>query len=129
MRTVEADYLVVGAGAMGMAFIDTLASETDARVVVVERREVCAYYDHVMRQKLLPTGRVSYFPMSEYRGDGRFVTLAGTQCAVAVTRRLVDATHMRACSPRHRPKNRGCWTGSWAWPARRCRPAPPSWTS
>ena len=116
----EADYLVVGAGAMGMAFVDTLVSETDARVVLVDRNhqpgghwtmaypfvrlhqpsafygvnsrdlgsdtidqvgwneglyelatagEVCAYYDHVMRQQLLPTGRVSYFPMSEYRGD------------------------------------------------------------
>ena len=37
MRTIEADYLVVGAGAMGMAFIDTLVSETEARVVVVDR--------------------------------------------------------------------------------------------
>ncbi|OBI99255.1 hypothetical protein A5625_04485 [Mycobacterium sp. 1465703.0] len=37
MHTIEADYLVVGAGAMGMAFIDTLVSETQARVVVVDR--------------------------------------------------------------------------------------------
>ena len=35
MHTIEADYLVVGAGAMGMAFLDTLVSETEARVVVV----------------------------------------------------------------------------------------------
>ncbi|BBX65390.1 hypothetical protein MSAS_45640 [Mycobacterium saskatchewanense] len=28
MRTIGADYLVVGAGAMGVAFIDTLVSET-----------------------------------------------------------------------------------------------------
>lgn len=34
MHTIEADYLVVGAGAMGMAFIDTLVTETEARVVV-----------------------------------------------------------------------------------------------
>ena len=38
-RTIEADYLVVGAGAMGMAFIDTLVSETDATVVVVDRND------------------------------------------------------------------------------------------
>src|SRR5437588_688623 len=120
--TVEATYLVVGAGAMGMAFIDTLVTETSAnsatsatsaagaRVVLVDRNhqpgghwtmaypfvrlhqpsafygvnsrdlgsgtidqagwnsglfelatagEVCAYYDHIMRQQLLPTGRVS----------------------------------------------------------------------
>ncbi len=37
MHTIEADYLVIGAGAMGMAFIDTLVSETEARVVVVDR--------------------------------------------------------------------------------------------
>ena len=128
MHTIEADYLVVGAGAMGMAFIDTLVTETEARVVLVDRNhqpgghwttaypfvrlhqpsafygvnsmplgsdaidqvgwneglyelatsgEVCSYYDHVMRQRFLPTGRVSYFPMSEHRGDGRFTTLAG----------------------------------------------------
>jgi hypothetical protein len=34
MNTIEADYLVVGAGAMGMAFIDTLVSETDVRMVL-----------------------------------------------------------------------------------------------
>jgi hypothetical protein len=28
--TIEADYLVIGAGAMGMAFIDTMIAETDA---------------------------------------------------------------------------------------------------
>jgi hypothetical protein len=37
--TIEADYLVVGAGAMGMAFVDTLVSETDASVVVVDRND------------------------------------------------------------------------------------------
>ena len=35
--TIEADYVVVGAGAMGMAFVDTIISETDATVVVVDR--------------------------------------------------------------------------------------------
>jgi hypothetical protein len=154
MRTIEADYLVVGAGAMGMAFIDTLLTETEARVVLVDRHhqpgghwtmaypfvrlhqpsafygvnslplgsdsidqvgwnkglyelatagEVCAYYDHVMRQRFLPTGRVSYFPMSEYRGGGRFMTLSGTEYAVAVTRRVVDATYMRVEVPSMRP--------------------------
>ncbi len=38
MTEVEADYLVVGAGAMGMAFTDVLLHETDARVVLIERR-------------------------------------------------------------------------------------------
>lgn len=34
---IDADYLVVGAGGMGMAFVDTLITETDARVVIVDR--------------------------------------------------------------------------------------------
>ena len=36
-RTIEADYLVIGAGATAMAFVDTLVSETTASVVVVDR--------------------------------------------------------------------------------------------
>ena len=158
MHTIEAEYLVVGAGAMGMAFIDTLITETDARVVLVDRYhqpgghwtvaypfvrlhqpsafygvnsvklgsdtvdqigwneglyelatagEVCAYYDHVMRRQFLPTERVSYFPMSEYRGlhdgKGRFTTLAGADYAVDVARRVVDATYMRVMVPSMRP--------------------------
>ena len=37
-RRVEADYLVVGAGAMGMAFTDALVDHADVRVALVERR-------------------------------------------------------------------------------------------
>ena len=37
MGTIEADYLVIGAGATAMAFVDTLVSETAATVVVVDR--------------------------------------------------------------------------------------------
>jgi hypothetical protein len=38
MRTVEADYLVVGAGAAGMAFTDALIDHADVRVALVDRR-------------------------------------------------------------------------------------------
>jgi len=38
MRTLEADYLVAGAGATGMAFTDALIAESDASVVLVDRR-------------------------------------------------------------------------------------------
>ena len=38
MRTVDADYLVVGAGAMGMAFTDALTDHADVRVALVDRR-------------------------------------------------------------------------------------------
>jgi hypothetical protein len=37
-RTLEADYLVVGAGAMGMAFTDALIDHADVRVAMVDRR-------------------------------------------------------------------------------------------
>jgi L-2-hydroxyglutarate oxidase LhgO len=36
-ETITADYLVVGAGAMGMAFVDTLLSDTQATIVMVDR--------------------------------------------------------------------------------------------
>ncbi len=38
MREIETDYLVVGAGASGVAFIDALLANSDARVVLVDRR-------------------------------------------------------------------------------------------
>ena len=154
MQTIEADYLVVGAGAMGMAFVDTLITETDATVVVVDRNdqpgghwntaypfvrlhqpsayygvnsrrlgsdsidatgwnagfyelaggiEVTAYYDTVMRQDLLPSGQVSYYPMSEYLGEGRFRTLAGEDYRVEVKKRIVDATYLTVVVASMRP--------------------------
>ncbi len=147
-RTIEADYLVIGAGAMGMAFVDTLVSETDATVVVVDRNdlpgghwttaypfvrlhqpsayygvnsrplgsdtidhsglnqgyyelasgaEVCAYFDAVMRQQLLPTGRVTYLPMSEYLGDGQVRSLSGEE--IEVTARRVVTSHIEIIVP------------------------------
>lgn len=38
MREIETDYLVVGAGASGMAFTDALLAASDAEVVIVDRR-------------------------------------------------------------------------------------------
>jgi hypothetical protein len=153
-KAIETDYLVIGAGAMGMAFLDTLVSESDTTAVVVDRYhrpgghwtmaypfvrlhqpsaaygvnsrqlgndgidltgwnkglyelatagEVCAYFDAVMQQQLLPTGRVSYFPMSEYQGDRRFRTFAGDSYEVNVKRRVVDTTYMKVMVPFMRP--------------------------
>ncbi|MDP9183504.1 MAG: NAD(P)-binding protein [Actinomycetota bacterium] len=40
MREIETDYLVVGAGASGVAFVDTLLSlSDDVRVMIVDREE------------------------------------------------------------------------------------------
>ncbi|HET7666745.1 MAG TPA: NAD(P)-binding protein [Mycobacterium sp.] len=147
-RTIEADYLVIGAGAMGLAFTDTLVSETDATVVVVDRNdqpgghwtsaypfvrlhqpsayygvnsrdlgsntidqsglnagyyelasgaEVCAYFDAVMRQHLLPSGRVTYLPMSEYVGGARIRTFGGDD--IEVSARHVVTSHVEIVVP------------------------------
>ena len=37
-HTLETDYLVIGSGAAGMAFTDSLITETDAQVIMVDRR-------------------------------------------------------------------------------------------
>jgi hypothetical protein len=154
MATIEADYLVIGAGAMGMAFADTIITETAASLVIVDRYhqpgghwttaypfvrlhqpsacygvnsrklggdtidrvgwneglyelatsgEVCSYFDQVMQQQLLPTGRVSYYPMTEYLGDKRIRRLSGEEITVNVRRRVVDSTYMRVVVPSMRP--------------------------
>ncbi|MBO0680281.1 NAD(P)-binding protein [Mycolicibacterium sp. S2-37] len=145
---VDADYLIIGAGAMGMAFADTLIAESDATVVIVDRNdqpgghwttaypyvrlhqpsayygvnsrdlgtgaidveglnagyhelasgaEVCAYFDAVMRQHLLPSGRVTYLPMSEYLGDGRVRTYAGDE--ISVRARRIVTSHVEIVVP------------------------------
>ena len=40
MRSIETDYLVVGTGAMGMAFTDALIDNADVHVTLVDRRHV-----------------------------------------------------------------------------------------
>jgi NAD(P)-binding Rossmann-like domain len=154
VESIEADYLIVGAGAMGMAFTDTLITDSEASVVIVDRAhqpgghwtaaypfvrlhqpskyygvnsrplghnaidsvgwnqglhelaagaEVCAYFDAVMQHQFLPSGQVTYFPMGEYLGGGRFRTLAGPEYSVTVRRRVVDATYLGAEVPSMRP--------------------------
>lgn len=148
---LETDYLIVGSGAVGMAFADTLLTETDANIVVVDKHhkpgghwnvaypfvtlhqpsafygvssrelssgqkdqvglnkglnelasgaEVSAYFDNVMREQFLPTGRVQYFPMCEYLGDGCFVsTLNGQKYKVQANKKTVDATYLKTTVP------------------------------
>jgi hypothetical protein len=158
--TIETDYLVVGAGATSMAFVDTLLSENaDARVAMVDRKdrpgghwndaypfvrlhqpspwygvasraleqgdvdrvginagmsslasgaEVVSYFDTVMRTRFLPSGRVRFLPMSEYRrdDDGSHTALSMTSGArrrIVVRSQLVDATHARTEVPATHP--------------------------
>jgi hypothetical protein len=148
---LEADYLVVGAGAAGMAFTDALLAHSDATVAIVDRRhapgghwmdaypyvrlhqpsafygvssvplgqdaldvagtnagyyelagadEIRAYYAHVMHRRFLPSGRVRYFPSSEYLGEDRFVSrLAQLSWKVRVRRKVVDTTYLEGAIP------------------------------
>jgi hypothetical protein len=68
--------------------------------------EINTYFDKVMQQKFLPSGRVSYHPMSEYQGDGRIVSLlSGAQTRVTVRKKTVDATYFSPSVPAtHTPK-------------------------
>lgn len=157
MTRLNTDYLIIGSGAVGLAFADTLQSETDAHITLVDRHgkpgghwndaysfvalhqpsafygvnsmelgtrqkdtfgvnkglyelasgpEVSGYFDRVMHQRLLPSGRVSYHPMCNYVGDGKFVSLlSGAQTEVTVRKKVVDATFYATSVPAtHTPK-------------------------
>jgi malic enzyme len=49
-RTLETDYLVVGCGAAGMAFADSLIDASRAEIVMVDRR-------HAQASSTRPTSR------------------------------------------------------------------------
>jgi hypothetical protein len=149
------DYLVVGAGALGMGFVDALIQNSDADVVMIDSRhrpgghwldsypfvqlhqpsmnygvnstplgkdrleprgrdtgfyerasgiEICAYFDEIMRDRLLASGRVRFFPMCNYLGEGRFRSLlSGVQTRVSIRHSLVDATYMASRVPASDP--------------------------
>jgi hypothetical protein len=65
--------------------------------------EICAYFERVMHQDLLPSGQVSYFPMAEYLGERRFRTVSGSEYTVDVRKRIVDATYLQTTVPSMRP--------------------------
>jgi hypothetical protein len=63
--------------------------------------EVSAYYGRVMQERLLPSGRVRYFPMCEYVGEHRFVSrLSGERYEVKVQKALVDGRYLEPPFPR-----------------------------
>jgi hypothetical protein len=151
----EADYVVIGAGAVGMAFADVIVTESEASVVMIDRRahpgghwndaysfvrlhqpsayygvnstplgrnqkddsgpnaglyelasgdEVREYFDQVMRDRFLASGRVRYFPMSEYAGGRVTSLLTGDHTEVRARRKIVDAAYLGSevpstCSP------------------------------
>lgn len=151
-NTMEADYVVVGAGAVGLAFVDVLLDETAADIILIDRRtepgghwrdaypfvrlhnvsalygvnstplgsgaldadgldagcmerarlpEILAYYDALLRDRLLASGRVRWLAGHDYRPGGEAVCLAdGSVVGVRARRRLVDATVAETRVPR-----------------------------
>jgi hypothetical protein len=134
-----------------MSFVDTILSETDASVIMIDRRHapgghwndaypfvrlhqpsnfygVCSrelgsnlidesgpnkgfhelatgaavqsYFEQVMRERFLPSGRVQYFPMCEYTGDGQFHSLLSSeQYTVSINKKTVDCTFYETSIP------------------------------
>jgi len=152
---IETDYLVVGAGATGMIFVDEMLTHSDARIVMVDSRfrpgghwndaypfvrlhqpsafygagsrelgsrrieaggpnaglyqqaggaEISAYFEQLMLERFLPSGRVQFLPLHNYRGDWnnrhQAVSVAtGEVKDIRVTRKLVDTTFYRISTP------------------------------
>ena len=165
---LEADYLVVGAGAAGMAFTDALIDHADVSAIVVDRRhgvgghwldaypfvrlhqasafygvpstllgdgsiqqdgpeaglherasapEICAYYARV-RDRMLASGKVAFYPNCEYLGEGRFVSrLSGQRYEVRGRRRVVDASYLSPQIPATTPAPFGAADGVHVVPA------------
>ena len=62
--------------------------------------EIVSYFDRLMQERFLPSGRVQYFPMCDHLGDGRFVSLvSGTIQQVAFSKKLVHATFLNTQVP------------------------------
>jgi len=150
MIELETDYLIVGSGAVGMAFADILLTETDVDMIIVDRfakpgghwnvaypfvtlhqpsnfygvssrelskgtvdkvglnkglgelasgAEVSAYFDDVMRQQFLPSGRVHYFPMCDYEGEGVFRHKLSGESFHVTAKKTVDATYLNTTVP------------------------------
>ena len=156
MTLHETDYLIIGAGAVGLAFADTLLDEDpDCHITLVDKHarpgghwndaysfvtlhqpsatygvnsmelcpdrvdeyghnagmyplanhaEILGYYSNLMTERMIPSGRVDYFPLTDYRGKevgdhtARGI-LSGDEHRFAVRRKLVDATWFQTSVP------------------------------
>ncbi len=72
--------------------------------------QVLAYFDQVMQERFLPSGRVRWLPMSEVGTDADGVNhvsslTSGTRQRVRVRKKVVNATHAQTAVPStHKPK-------------------------
>ncbi len=160
MDDLQTDYLIMGAGAMGLGFADELLTRTEATMTIVDKRsapgghwndaysfvklhqpaifygvestsmgrdrvetsgpnagfmelaqgpEILAYFHALMRDRLLPSGRVRYLPLTEARPDGTLRhVLSGETTSIHVARKIVDATwYENAVPATHGPKFQG----------------------
>jgi len=161
-RTVDVDYLVVGAGAMGMAFTDALTEHADVRVALVDRRhgvsghwleaypfvrlhqasafygvastllgggqlqqrgpetglqeratqaEICAYYARIL-DRMVESGKVQFFPNSEYVGDSTVVSHISGERVEMPGARIVDARYLAPSIPAEKPPPFGVAEGA-----------------
>jgi hypothetical protein len=151
---VKVDYLVIGAGAMGLAFADQLLTDSDATIAIVDRRhrpgghwndaypfvrlhqpssyygvnsrplgtglkevvginagqdelassaEILSYFEDLMQQRFLPSGRVHYFPMCDYTAEGEVVSRVSGHQHQIVASKVVDAVSLSPGIPATHP--------------------------
>ncbi|NRA29655.1 MAG: NAD(P)-binding protein [Parvularculaceae bacterium] len=152
--TVNVDYLIVGAGASGLAFADRILTNSDATMAIVDRRaqvgghwadsypfvrlhaptryygvdsmpfgndrlddhgwneglehcargaEITALYEQLMNERLLPSGRVQFFPMHEVTNDGAIRSLINGREQEVDARRKVNAGYKANRTPKTHP--------------------------
>jgi hypothetical protein len=155
MHEIDTDYLIVGAGALGLSFADSLLEHGDGHITFVDQHpkpgghwnvaypfvtlhqpsatyglnsmslsddlmdtdgpnkgfyklatgtQVLGYFEQAMQQRFIPSGRVSYYPMSKYQegagGEHNIVSsISGKKTRVNVRRKLVDGSVWTASVP------------------------------
>lgn len=149
MHTLSTDYLIIGSGAAGMAFLDVLLTHSHATAIIVDRHhapgghwndaypfvrlhqpsayygvcsqplgsdapdtdplnkgmlerasaaELLAYYDDLMKS-YVATGRVTYLPMADYRGDGQVQMLLSEKAYTIKATKIIDSTFLQTKVP------------------------------
>jgi hypothetical protein len=155
MHEIDTDYLIVGAGALGLSFADSLLEYGDGHITFVDQHpkpgghwnvaypfvtlhqpsatyglnsmslgddlidsdgpnkgyyklatgtQVLGYFEQAMQQRFIPSGRVSYYPMSKYQeganGEHTIISsISGKKTRINVRRKLVDGSVWTASVP------------------------------